>query len=173
MSEEQVVIVDEENQVTGSAPRSVMRRDGLCHRATFIFVFDSEGYLYIQKRTLTKDVYPGYFDLAAGGVVAEGEDYDTAAARELSEELGISDVPLSPRFHFYYHSDECRLWGKVFTCVYDGLLTLQEEEVAGVIREKPEAVLAEPEKYPYTPDTLVALERLIHLENEENTSEQE
>ena len=160
-AEEQVTIVDETNRVTGSVPRSVMRQQKLCHRATYIFVFDHQGQLYLQERTPIKDVYPGWYDLAAGGVVTAGEDYDTAAERELEEELGISGVPLEPCFHFYFQNDDCRVWGKVFTCIYEGKMTLQPEEVVSVSRVSPEKVLANPEFRHYTPDTLAALERLL------------
>ena len=47
----------------------------LPHRSTYVLVFNSQGDLYVQKRTLTKDVFPGYFDVAAGGVVLAGETY--------------------------------------------------------------------------------------------------
>ncbi|MGY0215841.1 NUDIX hydrolase YfcD [Endozoicomonadaceae bacterium StTr2] len=160
-TEEMVTIVDDANRVTGSAPRSVMRREKLCHRATYIFVFDHQGQLYQQLRTTIKDVYPGWYDLAAGGVVTAGEDYDTAAERELEEELGISSVPLESCFHFYFQNDDCRVWGKVFCCTYEGEMKLQPEEVVSVSRISPEKVLANPELVHYTPDTLAALQRLM------------
>ncbi len=55
--------------------------------------------LYVHRRTETKDVYPGYLDVCAGGVNAAGESYDTCAARELEEELGVSGeagLPVPP-----------------------------------------------------------------------------
>ncbi|MEN8760379.1 MAG: NUDIX domain-containing protein, partial [Desulfobacterales bacterium] len=88
IQEEIVTIVDEENRVVGAAPRSRMRGDGLPHRATYILVFNDEGEIFVQKRTTGKDIYPGYYDVATGGVVLAGESYDDAAMRELAEELG-------------------------------------------------------------------------------------
>ena len=160
-SEEQVVIVDDENNVIGSASRSEMRAGRLCHRAVFVFVTTSEGELLIQERTMSKDVWPGGYDLAAGGVVGGGESYDEAATRELEEEMGISGAPLRKKFHFYYQDENCQLWGKVYTCVWDGEVIPQPEEVAGVIRERPEQILAHPELRPYTPDSLIALRKLL------------
>ncbi len=66
-AEEIVAIVDETNSVVGSAPRREMRAKALPHRATYVLVFNARGHLYVQKRTLTKDVFPGYYDPAAGG----------------------------------------------------------------------------------------------------------
>ena len=58
------------------------------------------GDLYVQKRTLTKDVYPGYYDVATGGVLQAGETYEQSAERELAEELGIRNIPQVPLFDF-------------------------------------------------------------------------
>ncbi|AMO56810.1 NUDIX hydrolase YfcD [Endozoicomonas montiporae] len=163
-ADEKVVVVDEHNHITDVVSRQQMRAEKLCHRATYVFVFDTQGRLYVQERTMTKDLFPGYFDPATGGVVAAGEEYDEAAYRELEEELGISGVPLTAHCHFYFHSDDCRVWGKVYSCQYDGELTLQEEEVAAVIREKPEHILSNRFHRNYTPDSITALERLMAVQ---------
>ena len=79
--EEIVQIVDEQNRELGELPRRLMREQRLIHRASYILVFNAAGALFIQKRTSTKDVYPGYWDVAAGGVVQAGETaIDVAAA---------------------------------------------------------------------------------------------
>ncbi len=161
-SVESVLVVDDHNFVLGSVPRGQMREETLCHRATYIFVFNSKGQLYVQERTLSKDIYPGYFDPATGGVVTEGESYDQAAGRELAEELGIEGVPITSHFHFFFQNNDCQVWGRVYSCYYDGGLTLQEEEVASVVMESPEEVLSNRNHRNYTPDSLVALERLVH-----------
>ena len=49
---------------------------------------DPAGRLYVHRRTDDKDVYPGMYDMTAGGVLAVGETYLEAARRELAEELG-------------------------------------------------------------------------------------
>ena len=167
-TDERVLVVDEHNHVTGAVNRQQMREEKLCHRATYVFVFDSQGQVYVQERTMVKDLYPGFFDPATGGVVAEGEEYDGAAYRELEEELGITGVSLTTHCHFYFHNDDCKVWGKVYSCEYDGELVLQKEEVAAVVMEKPEHILANRFDRSYTPDSLVALERLMHLKNQES-----
>lgn len=157
---ERVVIVDNNNAVVGSAPRHEMRTKRLPHRATFILVFDSNGRILVQKRTLTKDLYPGYFDLAAGGVVVEGESYDTSAQREVEEELGIRGVPLEPQFDFYFEDSGNRCFGRVYSCICDGPFRLQPEEVASVEFRRLEEIL-EPALEPVTPDSLEALKRYL------------
>jgi 8-oxo-dGTP pyrophosphatase MutT (NUDIX family) len=160
-AEEPVLIVDRDNREIGVAPRREMRAQGLIHRSTYILVLNSRGDLYVQKRTLTKDVYPGYYDLATGGVVQAGETYEQSAERELAEELGIRNVPLSPLFDFYFEENQCRVWGRAFSCVYDGELTLQPEEVESGEFLSPQEILRRAESQPYTPDGLDVLRRYL------------
>ncbi len=157
--DEMVALVDEHNQVIGSTTRRTMRAERLLHRATYIFVFDSNGQLFVQKRTATKDMYPGYYDLAAGGVVLDGESYEESAEREAREELGISGVPLQTHFDFYYEDEQNRIWGRTFSLVYDGELVLQPEEVeSGEFLSVDDALGGRLQ--PVTPDTTQALHEL-------------
>lgn len=156
MRDELVAIVDPGNNVVGAAPRWQVREQGLLHRATYIYVFNARGELYVQLRTMTKDVYPGYLDLAAGGVVLAEESYEVSAARELEEEMGIAGVELEPWFDFYFA--EGRVWGRAWSCEWNGELCLQEEEVESVVLLRPEDVLqGMSAAKPFTPDSLMAL----------------
>lgn len=159
MAEEIVPIVDRQDNIVDQVPRSVMRAKGLLHRVTYIFVFHPDGRLFVQKRTRTKDLYPGYYDLAAGGVVCAGETYDDSAAREAREELGIAR-PLQPHFKFFFEQENNRCWGKVYSCVDDGPFELQAEEVeSGEFVELDRIMSGEFE--PVTPDTKAVLERYL------------
>ena len=129
--QELVVIVDEHNAIISNVPRAVMRKEGLIHRATYILVFSSDGRLFVQDRTMTKDIFPGYHDLCAGGVVVAGENYEESARRELEEELGITGVPLAFLFDFYGEYAGQKVWGRAFSCVTDGPFILQKEELTG------------------------------------------
>ena len=160
--DEIVQIVNELDDVVGQVPRHVMRERGLLHRVTYILVFDSKGRLFVQKRTKTKDLYPGYYDLAAGGVVCAGESYEKSAAREALEELGI-DQPLTSCFKFFFESDNNRCWGQVFKCVHDGPFMLQKEEVeSGEFMELEE--IKSDKIHPITPDTKAVFERYVREE---------
>lgn len=158
--QERVVIVDEHNVVVGAAPRHEMRSKRLPHRATFILVFDSRDRLLVQKRTETKDLYPGYYDLAAGGVVVAGESYDDSARREAEEELGIRGVPLKAQFDFYFEDPGNRCFGRVYSCTCEGPFQLQPEEVVSVEFRALEDVL-DGRIEPVTPDTQDALRRYL------------
>ena len=159
--DEIVAIVDADNNVVGSAPRREMRAKRLPHRSTYILVFNSRGEIYVQKRTRTKDVFPGYYDPAAGGVVLAGESYMEGALRELEEEMGIRDVPLRSLFEFYHSDDKSRVWGAAFRCVYDGEVTLQEEEVESGAFMAVDEVFRAAATEPFTPDGLYVLRRYV------------
>lgn len=129
MSEEQVLIVSEENEEIAVVPRSVMRRDVLLHRSTYIIVINSSGQILIQKRSMQKDVYPGYYDPTTGGVVKAGESYEENAIRELEEEIGVTGVKLNALWDFRINQDQCNVWGRAFWVQYDGEIQLVDGEV--------------------------------------------
>jgi isopentenyldiphosphate isomerase len=160
-ADEIVVVVDEQNNVVAAVPRREMRAKRLPHRSTYILVFNAQGDLYVQKRTMTKDLYPGYYDLAAGGVVLAGESYEVSAERELAEELGIRNVPLTWLFTFYYADLYTRVWGGVFSCVYDGAIVLQEEEIESGAFVPLSDVTRRVQLEPFTPDSLYVLSRYL------------
>ena len=160
-ADEVVTIVDDHNEVVGSAPRREMRARGLPHRSTYILVFNSRGEIFVQKRTPTKDVYPSYHDPAAGGVVLAGESYEACAARELEEELGIRGVPLRRHFDFYLADEGVRVWGRVFSCVYDGPLVLQEEEIESGSFTPVDELLRRARREPFTPDGMYVVCRYL------------
>ncbi|MBT5019001.1 NUDIX domain-containing protein [Planctomicrobium sp.] len=89
MSEEIFDVCDADDNVIGQATRSEVHATGLLHRAVHIWVWRTDGRLMIHLRSATKDQYPLCYTSAASGHVDTGEDYETAAHRELQEELGL------------------------------------------------------------------------------------
>ena len=90
MPEELFDVVDEQDRVLRQAPRSVVLANKWLHRAAHIFVFNSRGELLVHRRSATKDECPNVCTSSASGHLAAGEDYATAAVRELEEELGLT-----------------------------------------------------------------------------------
>lgn len=129
---ESVLHVDEQDRVLGVVPRSRVQEEGLITRCTYIFVFNSAGLLCMHQRTLHKRLYPGFWDVAAGGLVSAGETYLQGAQRELAEELGVYGAELKPHGRFFFEAPESRLWGALFSCCWDGPISMQPEEVLGV-----------------------------------------
>jgi len=166
-AEKKIIIVDDHNNEVGSITRREMRERNLPHRACYILVFNRAGHLFVQQRTAWKDIYPGYYDVASGGVVEEGETYEVSAARELAEELGIRKTRISPLFDFYFKDITNKVWGRAFVCTYDGIITLQQEEVAcGAFYPIAEVAQLAATK-PFTPDGLFVLNRYLASRREQ------
>jgi len=128
-SQELIDILDDEGNVVGVATRSEIRRRRLPHRCTYILVFNPAGDLLIHQRTETKDVFPGYWDVTVGGVLAAGELWDDGARREAIEEIGV-EVDPEFLFDFRYRGDFGRVFAKVYKAMHAGPFQLQVEEVA-------------------------------------------
>lgn len=126
---ERVDVVDADDRVIDTVPRSVMRRDVLRHRAVFILVRDSTGRVLIHRRSEQKDIWPGWWDMAIGGVVASGESYDDAARRELWEEAGIGATPVFVSAGAYGDT-EVNLVGRCYEVCHDGEVEPRDGEVA-------------------------------------------
>ncbi len=127
-----VDIVDEDDRVVRSVPRSEMRAEVLRHRAVYIFVLDTaRTHVLAHQRASNKDVWPSRWDLAVGGVLSAGERYAEAAPRELFEEVGIA-APLIDLGPIRFISSECLVNGWVYVCEHDGPFTFTDGEVQQV-----------------------------------------
>ncbi len=130
MSEEIFDVVNERDEVIDHRPRSEVHRLKLKHRAVHILVFNARGDLFLQKRSMLKDCFPGTWDSSASGHLDRGEAYDACAVRELKEELGWSP-PKPPERLFYVGA--CPETGEEFVWTYrcesEGPFRLQPEEI--------------------------------------------
>lgn len=131
MPEELFDVVNDRDEVIGRRPRSEVHRLGLKHRAVHVLLFNRRGELFLQKRSLTKDCFPGTWDSSASGHLAPGETYDACAVREVAEELGWQLTTTPAR---WFRIEACAATGEEFVWVYraeaEGPFTLQPEEVS-------------------------------------------
>lgn len=124
---------------TGLAPRSRVHREGLWHRAVNVFLFQTDGRLLIQRRQLSKDVWPGAWDLSVAEHLRPGETYADGAIRGLREELGVMGVELEPLGGVATSLLDIKQTGirdyefqQTFRGVYDGPIQPDTEEVREV-----------------------------------------
>ena len=93
--EELCVVVDEHDEVVGYKTRYECHHDpALIHRTVGVVLFNENGQLLLQKRSMSKDMDPGLWSISCAGHVAKGQTDEEAVHRELQEELGV-DVPLT------------------------------------------------------------------------------
>ncbi len=102
--EELLLLVDENDRPTGSAPKRVCHDgEGLLHRAFSIFLFRDDGRVLIQQRSAVKRLWPLYWSNACCSHPRVGEDTHAAARRRLFQELGLQ-APLHYVYKFRYHA---------------------------------------------------------------------
>jgi isopentenyldiphosphate isomerase len=107
-------VVNARDDVVGRETRRVVHATGLWHRAVHVLVFDGAGRVFLQKRSMKKDLSPGLWDSSCSGHLDAGEDYDTAAVRELGEEIGVHGAKVGVA-----EGDVSR-WFRVEACVETG-----------------------------------------------------
>jgi 16S rRNA (adenine1518-N6/adenine1519-N6)-dimethyltransferase len=123
-------IVNDNDEVIGRLPRAVVHREGHKHRAVHVLVFNSRGSVFLQKRSMAKDTFPGAWDSSASGHLESGEEYDACAARELGEELGLTvRAPLEPLFKIAACAGTGAEFVRVYRCGAEGPFTLQAAEI--------------------------------------------
>ena len=133
------------------------------HRAVFIAVIDIRGRLLVHRRSEAKDLWPGWWDMAVGGVVGVGETYDDAAVRELREEIGIEAVPLAMGHGTYVDADVA-LQGRCYHVRHDGPFVFCDGEVVEARFVTFAALARLREQVTFLPDSLSLLLPLIeHL----------
>ena len=125
---EYLMLVDEDDKIVGKAEKKEVVRNALLHRGIDVIVLNSKNQVFVHKRVDTKDNYPSHYDMLVSGSVQCNETYEDAAKRELKEEVGIV-VSIKHLFSFKYRSPIHNVNYEIFLCVYDGELTLQEDEI--------------------------------------------
>lgn len=157
---EMVLIVNEDNEITGIVPRPEMRAGHMPHRASYVLLENSSGRFFIEKRTLTKDYCPGMLDACIGGVVTaeDGDHIQESARRELLEEMGV-ETPLLWLGWLRICVQDSFLYGGLFYGRYDGSFVMQPEEVADVLMLTEQEVLAR--EFEAAPDSIIAFKEIL------------
>ena len=165
--DEMLSIVDEKDNLIKKEDRKTVHSSTLWHRGIHVFVFNSKGELLVPLRSSIKDKYPNTYDCSVSGNVPFGEEYETTAIRELEEELGIKDVKIKPLLHFrFIYSPMDYHVSKLFKCVYDGKIKLNEEvsEIKFFKMESLKKILKEKPKM-FAPYFLELLKWYFNIEN--------
>jgi 8-oxo-dGTP pyrophosphatase MutT (NUDIX family) len=125
--DELVEHVAPDGRVLGVVTRADMRARRLRHRCVYLLVVH-DGRLLVHRRSDDKDIWPGRWDVAAGGVVTAGEAWDAAARRELGEELGIDAQPV-PVGAGSWDGESAHVIGHVYVVEHGGPFHFDDGEV--------------------------------------------
>lgn len=116
--EEMLPVVEPSGIVVGQMARSYAHKGTfLLHPVVHLHIIDRLGRIYLQKRSASKELYPGRWDTAVGGHIGYGESVSEALAREAQEELNFIDF--NPVFidSYEYQSPIEKELICVFACV--------------------------------------------------------
>ncbi len=153
---ELVDVLDDTGRPVATVTRREMRTRRLPHAATYALVLNRRGELFVHLRSPTKDVYPGHWDVAVGGVLAAGESFEQGARREAREELGV-DLQPEPLFPLRWADEHTVVHGMVYRARHDGPFRLQPGEIVRGEFLPLDAVVARAAREPFCPDGLAAL----------------
>ena len=143
-------IVDEYGNPTGkTVERKKAHEEGIMHRTSHVWLLrkkQGKFQVLLQKRSETKESFPGCYDISSAGHIPAGVDFVESAIRELQEELGIS----ASADELIFCGDRTVIWDdcicgkpyhdRQYTRVFilwldieEGEFILQKEEVDGVL----------------------------------------
>ncbi len=148
-----ITFVDENDNVIGVGTGRDAREKGIIHRISRVFLFNSRGELLITKRADHISSLPGKWDQSAAGHVDEGEDYLTAAKRELEEEVGVKNIELTEKGKFFTNEKDqpgkiVKRFNMLYIGEYDGEVKPNAEEVSQIRWISNEELSAWMEKHP-------------------------
>jgi isopentenyl-diphosphate delta-isomerase len=153
--EQQLILVNEKDEMTGTGGKMEVHQKGLLHRAFSVFVFNSKGEMLLQQRAINKYHSGGLWTNACCSHPNPGEEIQDAAKRRLKEELGF-EIPVEKRFDFVYKANfENGLteyeFDHVFTGEYEGRVNFNKEEVMDVcyktMEDTRDALKTDPQSY--------------------------
>jgi isopentenyldiphosphate isomerase len=130
MTEEILPVVNKQGEQISRASRKECHADPcLLHPVVHLHLIHPDGKLFVQQRSLSKDLYPGYWDTAVGGHISDGETVNKALAREGKEELGIDTTGAVFLFHYIWNNVNESEYVYAYRLVYSGPIILNQDEI--------------------------------------------
>lgn len=131
MSEELFPVVDETGKVVGKATRKECHSGSMIlHPVVHLHVLDADKRLFLQHRSMKKDVQPGKWDTSVGGHVDYGKTIEAALLREAREELGLTGIEVKKLFTYKFTSSiECELVNAFYTVCRLEDITVDGDEI--------------------------------------------
>ena len=104
MIEDKVILVDINDNQVGLMPKLEAHQKGVLHRAFSVFIFNKNGELMLQRRSLGKYHSPGLWTNTCCSHQREGESNIESGKRRLNEEMGFI-TELTEKTSFIYKAE--------------------------------------------------------------------
>lgn len=128
--EEWLPVVNEKGEVSGQAPRSVCHSGSmLLHPVVHLHITNEKQELFLQKRSMKKDLLPGIWDTAVGGHIGLNEKVEAALKRETFEELGITNFEARSLGNYVWESPREKELVFSFLCTRHSAIHIDNDEV--------------------------------------------
>ena len=150
-----LILVDENDNPTGTMEKMEAHKRGLLHRAFSIFIFNAKGDMLLHQRATDKYHSGGLWTNACCSHPRSDQQTMKAAEIRLKEEMGFT-VPLKKIFDFTYKAalDNGLIeheYDHVFLGIYDGDIDPDKDEVSNFcflsMTEIRSSIQSQPQKY--------------------------
>jgi isopentenyl-diphosphate delta-isomerase len=166
MSDEEILdLVDHDDRIIGQVRRS--ETDDICNvRVVNVFLRDSQGRLWIPRRTAQKQAFPLCLDVSVGGYVSSGESYEETFRREVQEEinLDVDDVTWQPLGYLTPYKDGVSALMWVYEIQTDNSPQYNPDDFLEYFWLHPEEIVAKIEDGEQAKDDLPKLVRIFYGE---------
>lgn len=156
-------VIDKNNNVVGSTDVKTAHEQKLTHRVVGVFVFNADDdELYLQ----TDNKY-GKLDIAVGGHVQKGETYESAAQREMHEEIGLK-TPLQHISTFLPENTRLNHYWAIYKTIAPSTWKFKEtEEVKALQKRNMPNIISMMKSNPdlFTHGFMNAMKELIRVKN--------
>jgi isopentenyl-diphosphate delta-isomerase len=142
-----VLLVNEQDEILGTAEKLSVHQTGDLHRAFSVLVFNAQGEFLLQQRALAKYHSGGLWSNTCCGHPSQADNTAAQAEQRLFEEMGFRTL-LEPLLKFQYHAHlpngliEHEV-DHVFIGQYAGEIPFNPDEVQQVRWVSRDALLAE------------------------------
>ncbi len=132
--EEYLDIWNSEGQPTGKiGTKDEAHQKGLFHPTVHVWFYTPAPALLLQKRSLSKQTFPGFWDVSVAGHVSAGESILEGALREVKEEIGL-DIPPSDLVPLDIRKNTNRFENGVIDCEFQHVFLVKLETDVSQLR---------------------------------------
>lgn len=157
-TDELIDVLDEQGNKTGVVlPMSEVHKRELWDPLSFVWIYNDEAEVIVQKRAADSKSYPDMWDVSAGGHPSAGETWEEGAVKEAGEEVGLQISENNLEYigegqdvHATVAGTMHRGYYKLYLVHYTGdknAFTAQNDEVSA-IEWRPVVHILEDRKYP-------------------------